>query len=139
MADKAYFQKFVLSTKVRLSSGKTVPWINVGWNTGALETTDAALIAELDACAEAHIGGVKRITKSEFDDLKKNSSKQSPRKTWRGTATQPLPKSNPKPAASAKSSSPAAAATSKPAPEPVKVEEPVTATGVFPADNLPTE
>lgn len=128
MAEKSYFKKIVLTSPVRLASGKKVPWINVGWNTGALETDNASLIKELNAVAGK--AGVVVIDQAEFEDLKKNSSKKPSNPKWSPGVTPPIPSSPSLKAKSEKSSAAAAAETDKPTVE--KTEQPALASGVFP-------
>jgi len=79
MAETAYFKKIVLSTEIRLSNDKAIPWVPTGWNVGVLETTDPMVISELDAFAKREVGGITRITKEVHDDEKKNSVNKSPK------------------------------------------------------------
>jgi hypothetical protein len=128
MAEKAYFKKVVLTTKVKLSSGKDIPWENVGWNIGVLATEDSKLIKELSAFSKEGKGGVLSITEADYTELKKNLPQPSrPLKQLQVSA--PEPKLRAKPADSAKSSSPAAAVAPESKVE--KVDQPVTAKGVF--------
>lgn len=132
MADTApsYFKKIVLSTKIRLSNGNPIPWVNVGWNVGVLETTDPITISELTKRAKEERGGVTVIDKATFDELKKNSSNTSPRQVWRPTVswemTSPLGQASPN-QPSEKPSKPDAAGKAK-----VKTDKPATAVGVVP-------
>lgn len=134
MPEKAYFQKFVLSTRVKLSNGNTPPWVGVGNNVGVLETADELTKAELTAFAERGVGGVKVIDKATHDDLKKNSEPKLPKPVWapRVTPVNLDPLKSPK-AKSGSSSKSTDAAETKPA-APIKTEAPATATGVFPPD-----
>lgn len=123
----SYFRKAVLSTQIFQSNGKPIPWTNIGWNTGALETNDAKLIKELNKFAEEVKGGVQVITKEQFDELKKNSATSSRPKVWQPTVSGdlglPIQAQSPNPQSA---SSPVSAAAAKP-------DAPVTAAGVLPA------
>lgn len=133
MAEKSYFKKILLTTRVKLSSGKEIPWITVGFNTGALETGDSATIKELTKLAEGNKGGVIAIDQAAFEELKKNTAKPSPKLEWKPSVTatelDPLGKS-PRPTSEKPAAAPAAAV------EP-KSDKPATATGVFPPDQPP--
>jgi hypothetical protein len=135
MAEKSYFHKVALTTKLRLSNGNPVSWIPVGNNVGVLETSDETTISELNAMIERGIGGVTKIDKKKFDDAKKNSSKNWRRKqSWHPTISTDMSKLSPfgkLPKESSKKS-PASAAEAK-AEKPV-AEEPALATGVLPPE-----
>lgn len=86
---KSYFKKVLLTTRVKLSNGKSIPWVDVGWNTGALETEDELMVSELTACAKAGRGGIVAIDEATFSDLKKNSEKFSRKQEWQPLTTGP--------------------------------------------------
>lgn len=132
MADTAYFKKIVLTTELRLSNGKPIPWVPAGWNVGVLETSDALTISELSKYAEEQKGGVTIIDKATFDDLKKNSASKSPKQEWMpGVSTTVEQLQNPSPKTKSEKPSKSAAADK---PAVAKTDKPATATGVFPPD-----
>jgi len=137
MAEKSYFHKVALTTRLRLSDGTPVSWTPVGNNVGVLETSDEKIISELDALIARGIGGVTRIDKKAFDDAKKNSSKNWGRKqSWHPTISTDPKKLSPfgkLPKESSKKS-PASAAADKPAEKPAVGEGPALATGVLPPE-----
>ena len=135
MADKttAYFRKIVLTTEIRRSNGEPIRWINAGWQTGVLETSDPKLIEELTAYAKREVGGVTIIDQATFEDLKKNSSNKSPRPGWSPNLTAPLPAIPQSPKEPSEKPSKSDAAAKKPAAE--RSDKPATATGVFSSES----
>lgn len=128
----AYFQKILLSSPLRTSDGKDIPWEKIGTNTGVLKTDDEALIAELQSCIKSGFGGVSEIDEAKYEDLKKNLPKRSrPQFGIVASGMQEPPK--PLPAQSQESSEAHAAA---PSPTPKsnrgpRADKPATSKGVF--------
>lgn len=58
--DTRYFMKELPDSAIYLSTGQPLKF-------DLMETADAWLISELDAAANAHVGGVIRITKAEYE------------------------------------------------------------------------
>lgn len=72
-----FYKKELLSNRLALPNGKTVPFDQAGdSDTGIIATSDAGLISELDKAAAAGRGGVVSISEQEFQDLKKNPPKR---------------------------------------------------------------
>lgn len=85
-----FFKKALLNQPFVASSGK-VSFEPVGNNEGVRqldETTEAALIAELDAAADRRRGGIIRISQEIFASLKKNSPTLKPSRSQRGVLQQ---------------------------------------------------
>lgn len=132
--EKSYFKKIVVTSPLRLSTGKKVGWTVVGNNIGVLETSDALEVKELTACAKENKYGVQLIDAATFEDLKKNIGKNSPKPQW-------SPKVNSdnldllKPKSAAAPSVKPPVAVESPAPKSnERTEQPTTAVGVFPPE-----
>jgi hypothetical protein len=132
MSETAYFKKIVLTTQISLSNGNKIPWINVGWQTGAIETSDPLTITELTKYAKEERGGVTVIDKPTFEELKKNSGKQLPRpQPVMARASLPQPSIlELSPKAQSEKPSKSAAADKKVE----RTDKPATAKGVFPPE-----
>jgi len=75
-----YFVKELISNRVRLPSGRPIPWTFVGDDTGVLATNDPSLITELTQASYRQIGGIRLVTEAEFEDAKKKSTAEELRK-----------------------------------------------------------
>lgn len=78
-----YYKKYIVQTKVYGPDGKPVPFEILANNTGCLAIdeateTGAKTVAFLDGLIEKHIGGVEKMSKEEYAELKKKieSAKQ---------------------------------------------------------------
>lgn len=70
MATRHYLKELV-SKKLYLPSGASVPFEDIGGGYGVLKTGDPYLIAELDKSVKAHVGGVVPLTEAEFGEWEK--------------------------------------------------------------------
>lgn len=69
-----YFVKELLSNKVRLPSGRPIPWESAGDDMGVLSTNDPGLIEQLKAAVRRGVGGIREVDEDGFNSTKKNST-----------------------------------------------------------------
>ena len=81
-----YFRKEIVSTPLFFKSGGRAPFEVVGSDAGLLQTSDPALIEQLELAIKKRMGGVVAITAEEYEELKKNPpvkrSKPTSLKPW---------------------------------------------------------
>lgn len=125
----AYFiRRSSLFVNLRLSNGKKTEWTHC-FDGGLMETSDELAIKELRAMAEAKKGGVREITKVEYEDFKKKPEQKRAAQRWQPMTTPPLPEPTPK-KGEAKSAAAAETSAAEP-PAPKTQSKPSTSKGVL--------
>lgn len=68
-----YFLKELVSKPLKLSTGNTIEFEDVGGDMGVIATDNGFLVGELEKAHENRVGGVVPIDQEQYDDLKKNA------------------------------------------------------------------